>query len=674
MNYDQAVACIAAAAATPITRPAYEGEAGDFAYLKDYVLDLVTVRYGVAESLFSTPTVASTMILRDFVHRALYDHPSLPAYTDLVQAGASDAITDVGGLFRVTAWSTCGYMAWQLHNVFLSLDYESSLVWVINGEEGRNTPFAFNDSHATVEVSTLDDGWVVQDATMNMAFVESATGDVLSMREAMLLNHQNRAGLTLDDTGIRTYVGKYQVAGWLPNQENFFRDNYMNPIYAWKEGGGPAMQKLESVSDWEAKHTAVFDGAFSTAASAAAQIASLRAGGASLLGIVDALRPSHAAVSGFRLLSENGLTVLGDFVTVQLQSGAYATINAATGHILNGSYDQIMDDLLGTGRGLNPGASLSYFVAPAVFIAFDGKVIVDWSLDRDASTIAPLLAERMTRDTYNEYLDGRTVSVTYDRSGAIWADASRYYAADGQLAAQFTNYDSGAVLDEVIDLAGAENWSRKSLYYDEEGQLAKASYALDDGGRFASDLDPHDAFIWREWNTLYSAADQALTYYVAYDAGGSLQSRYDVAGVEVWAERTDRLNAAGQTEATHFRFDHGGTLQIDYDLVGAQVWSSTSSKRNGAGQLEVQVFNYDAGGRLDSFYDLANANLWQELHRRTNATNKIEAEVYRLDDGRTANYFYDHAGDQPWQFYVDTYSPAGALISHKVVMDDGSII
>ena len=69
--YDQARAVVDAAPTAQFVLPAYTGSTTDLGYLKQSVLSLVTAIYGVSASTFDEPTVYSTSIPRDFVHRAL---------------------------------------------------------------------------------------------------------------------------------------------------------------------------------------------------------------------------------------------------------------------------------------------------------------------------------------------------------------------------------------------------------------------------------------------------------------------------------------------------------------------------------------------------------------------------------------------------------------------------
>ena len=71
-TYDDAKSTIFAAAQGEFVLSAYTGGMSDLAYLRQWVVDQVSQIYGVDASIFDQPTLYSTCILRDFVHRALY--------------------------------------------------------------------------------------------------------------------------------------------------------------------------------------------------------------------------------------------------------------------------------------------------------------------------------------------------------------------------------------------------------------------------------------------------------------------------------------------------------------------------------------------------------------------------------------------------------------------------
>ncbi|WP_398470604.1 hypothetical protein, partial [Tardiphaga sp.] len=124
-GYESARLIIATASLDEFVLPEYIGARDDLDYLRDWVVGQVTEIYDVAASVFDTATVLSTTILRDFVHRALYQVSDPDFLDDIVQTPEFAGWGDVALGFRYPAYGLCALMAWQEWEVFRSFGYQT---------------------------------------------------------------------------------------------------------------------------------------------------------------------------------------------------------------------------------------------------------------------------------------------------------------------------------------------------------------------------------------------------------------------------------------------------------------------------------------------------------------------------------------------------------------------
>jgi hypothetical protein len=112
-TYEDASAICGAVGNEEFILPEYTGAPEDYNYLKNYVLALVTDIYGQSVDVFSTATVYSTAILRDFVHRAIYQSTTHEYIDDIAARGdlLVPQTEDVATAFRYPAWGLCGLLA-----------------------------------------------------------------------------------------------------------------------------------------------------------------------------------------------------------------------------------------------------------------------------------------------------------------------------------------------------------------------------------------------------------------------------------------------------------------------------------------------------------------------------------------------------------------------------------
>lgn len=377
-TYEDARALVDAVSTSEFDLTPYTGGPTDIAYLKNWVLDEVTSIYGVAASVFDTATVYSTSILRDFVNRAVYEN-SDATYIDILAANGDLIVpqtADVATAFRYPAWGLCGLLAYQEYQVFNAFGYRTTLIADINGEFGTGDQDSFTDSHVTTEVYVDDlHRSIVQDATYNLLF-EDASGNPLSWIEAQAA--ALGGSLQLDNFTMYTYwQSAHQGTSVVPpSVVDLFNNDYLSVPFLWANGGdepGTMGSLYNLFPDWQNAHVAGSNegGTYQDAGFAFADISSLVSRGYSWSRVANALDNSHY-ITGFRV---DGT----EWLTARVADGGYVSINIHNGHVLNGSYDQIVREATGGVHDLNPGVDLSFMLHSADLISYTGSIMNGWA-------------------------------------------------------------------------------------------------------------------------------------------------------------------------------------------------------------------------------------------------------------------------------------------------------
>ena len=342
-----------ALAATPerLTLPAYEGSANDLPYLKSYVLGLATAFYNVPSATFDHATILSTSLLRDFVHRAVYDSDPLGGFEAMEDAGQTPNIYDVGVLFRYPGHAKCAPTALELHNVFTAMGYSTTRILCINGDLSTDPQNSsrYTDSHVTTEVY-LDDlhRGVVQDATYNF-LARNTSGEALSFIDLRKQSASNPASIRLDS--FNNYVDLDNGGPVEPELEAQFA-TYLRGCLALPYGWEKRLPDgtVESVSFYSTLYpsrgplpgSAPY-GAFDTLGDAISAIVRLHDEGNDWAQAAGTLRLDHYT-AGFRLFAEDGSALASEWLTVALASGDFVSVNFESYRILHGGFDQLVID------------------------------------------------------------------------------------------------------------------------------------------------------------------------------------------------------------------------------------------------------------------------------------------------------------------------------------------
>ncbi|MEZ5849059.1 MAG: calcium-binding protein [Hyphomicrobiaceae bacterium] len=370
-DYELARQIIEAALQSEFVLPAYTGSTTDLAYLKQWVLAQVTAIYGVDATLFDTSTVVSTSVLRDFVHRALYQTTTPNDYADVVASPSFLGFDDVARSFRYPMWGLCSEMAWQEWQVFRAFGYQTNTIATINGDLSDWT-----DSHSMTQVYVSDLGkYIIQDSTFNFIY-RDASGSILSFDEARAANLAG--ALSFDGfADYRYYLNfGYPAPEISASLQDYFRQNYLETTFWWYDANGNQTSLVTALfRDSAGAHDpATYQGGvFASQVDAVAAVAAQHALVSNWADIAAALRDSGYYVSGFATADSSGNRI-AEYLTVRLSSGAYLSIDIATNATLSGSFDQISAEAFG-GTVANPGEDLSAFTGPVYLLSASGAIL-----------------------------------------------------------------------------------------------------------------------------------------------------------------------------------------------------------------------------------------------------------------------------------------------------------
>jgi Ca2+-binding RTX toxin-like protein len=370
--YEQARTIVESASKSEFVLPEYTGAPDDLAYMRQWVIGQVTQIYSVDASLFDTATVVSTTILRDFIHRALYQTRVVNNINDVALTSGFLGYDDVAVGFRYPSYGLCGLMALQELGVFRAMGYETNKLNSIDLNLDN-----YGESHVMTQVYVVDLGkYIVQDSTFNSVY-RDASGTILSFYE---VRKEIYTGGAVEIDNFDYYREYYRLgvpeesAGTYLN--TFVLEHYFRNVWNWVDVNGnfvAALRDLYLKPD-SAHNPAVFQGGvFSTREAAVSAVENLKAEGLAWHRIAESLRDQGYYVSGFAPSDPTGAR-LSEWLTVRLQDGRYLSLCLQDGATLNGSYDQLITEATG-GEVLNSGVDLSVLLGPAYLLSIRGAVM-----------------------------------------------------------------------------------------------------------------------------------------------------------------------------------------------------------------------------------------------------------------------------------------------------------
>ncbi|MGE0749205.1 MAG: FG-GAP repeat domain-containing protein [Variibacter sp.] len=617
LTYEDARATCEAAPKAEFDLLAYTGSPTDSAYLKSYVLNAVTSIYGVSAEVFDSATVYSTTLLRDFVHRALYQTTDAPYIDDLQANGelVAPQTEDVATGLRYPAFGLCGLMAWQEYQVFHAFGYKTELLAFANGNIDD-----FTDSHTSTEVYCEDIGKsIVQDATFNFWF-EDADGNPLSWLEAR--DAKDEGVLQFDNFDIYTYYRNAlepQIGPMGAELKATFVENYFKVPLLWAHDGeapGTNGSLYQLFPDWQNAHDpSVFQGGtYSDAPSALAAVQAVAAEGFSWRHIADVINDDHYA-TGFRVGSS-------EWITVRLADGTYLSIETHTSATLNGSYDQLVNEATG-GPTLNSGSDLSFLLQPADVLDWRGDVMRDWIDPGQTPDILTL--RNTTTGALNLWsLDERPIDATSfgfpDKAYAV--EDRGDYDGDGHVDILFFNHSNG----QVGYWDQHQSWHRLdalSSAWREEAHTGSSDF-WDDGA---------DDILWRNTST-----GQVVAWDMADGSRANYKS-YGVVGLNWQVVGTADLNGDGTDDI----------LWRDQDTGQIREWLMQDGTVVTNKGIDTVNNNWTILGLGDFSHDGSSDILW-----RNSAT--AEVGYWDMDDGKSSGFRHLDALPSNWQVLgvVDT--------------------
>lgn len=509
MNYETARAIALAAPSTAPPLPTYQGSTTDLAYLRDYVVANAAAFYGVEESLFDSATEGSTTLMRDWLHRALYQPTGLPYFTQLQADGEviASLMNDVGALLRYPAYELCGGMAWQFFRICNALGWDANWYDIVNGEiDGTGK---YTNSHVTVEIYLNDLGkYVITDPTYNFRAV-NRDGTPLNFVEIRQQQYDGDPDVAYETFGVFHFDNSIKYnADLLPIDRDFFDHVFARVPFAWQAAEGDTIKSFAWITglfpDWTVAHSGAGGTAdFSDAQRAAVAVGRLALAGADWVEIATTLRKDGRYVSGFQTLAEDG-TIEKELISVRLSDGSYVSFDITTRTLYFGSYDQIIVEATGGPFDRNVG-DLTDFLGSVRFMGHDGTIFGDWTAAGRMTFAAP------GADTFvyrSNAVSGANVLLAHNTGDKI--DLRGFsFASFQQLMDSATYTANGLTLNlgsyHTLSLAGLTKSDLKAsdfVFNPVSGHIPKAGVDVRTGHHLAGDFDGDGKadLIWRDAN------------------------------------------------------------------------------------------------------------------------------------------------------------------------------
>jgi hypothetical protein len=527
----------------------------------------------------------------------------------------------------------------------VAFGYETNLLAIINDDIG-----SFTDSHSTTEVFCQDvNGFIAQDATFNFLF-EDAQGNPLPWHVASNLVKQDGLAVEFDAFDVYTY---YRSSGTnipdvSPELEQQFLDNYFKGPLLWADDGaapGTDGSLYRLFPNWQTAHDSSSNQGetYQSAAAFLAAITPLETAGRSWNEIGEALGNSHY-VTGFRVVGG------GEWLTARLTDGSYMSIEIHSGSTINGSYDQLMNDITGNDRNLNPDVDLGFLFTAADVMAWDGTVM---HRPTDAAQASPNVIPIRNLDTGALQM--------WDVNGPASSSASFGNPDKSYVLSDRGDYDG----DGQIDFLFTKTTNGEVGYWDENRswhRLDRLTPAWQEQSHTGTaDLwgDGADDILWRNANTGQVVAWNMFDgEKVGYKSFGTLSSAWQVSGMAdingdgaddiLWRNSTtgelrkwimedgavavnsrlDILSSNWQIIGTgDFRDDRSYDILWKNASTGAVVlWDMDNGAKSSASQLDILGTNWNMAAAVDLTAGGADDMIWQN-------TSNGEIYYWEMDSG-----------------------------------------
>jgi hypothetical protein len=626
---------IAASGSSPVTPAPYEGEPDDLSYLRSYLIAGMTSRYQVDASIFDRPTLTSTSLIRDYISHLVFDQANL-AYGELPPELRQVApLDDVAVLIREGVAEQCGFVNLQLQHAYRSFGFESTRIEAING-----TVDNFTVGHVTTEVYIVDyDKAVIQDAYLNF-MLRDAAEEPLSHQEVRVACLEGQA---VEFVQAHPSIYDYQQtdpAVILPIDQAAVLASTLVP-YGWLTGisslaGGGitgALWKPGSTLDPDLVHLA-------SDADVQSLIQPLADGTRTWQATFTQLQDLGHDVRAFAFVDPHSSVTLSEWITFRLQDGSRVSVrfDGTSFELVPGGYDEIMVAM--ANGSLTPSADLaSQFVLPPLFLGSDGLYQWHWEAASHVQSLdfTPQLAQT------TGLADG---SVTSLLSLLTFVDS----AGDSPVYVQ--------LLDQANDGMRILRPDGSYLGVDESLTLRYselAGYQVETGGT-------GDALLLRVSNSL--AWSEPMFVYQA------TRNYFNGSGEQV-VELRDNAVRLTERETTHT--DGSRTLE-QWDVAAAHPWSALREEFDNAGHLLAQRQQFD-DNRVTLVNWTYDAGVLVNTQTRTyDASGHALEDTHNAANGSTYRGVWDNAGVFDWAFTEESRNTSGALVSQRVVSDNGSSV
>lgn len=333
MPYEDIIAITRTVKAGQIDIPPYEGAADDLFALKNYIVPFAVTLYGVSPTVFETPTLLSTTLLRDMVHKVNWQMDTDYDIKNVVKEGRAIAKIgqDVGEMWRHPSRGRCGHMARSLYYIYRSLGYPVERLSVVDKlPDPRWTAAEY--SHVFTQVFVADyQKFIIQDASFNNV-MRDTEGHFLSFTQTRQLLSQNpeRVDVTALDHAILFYEDNAHYTKLRPEDAYKF-DKYFRMMLIREVSYKPDNEIVIDVRRILPPEDHTFS---KVSGSLTQEWASCQEARKNADQCARVLRRKGYAVTGFRFKDA------AIWLTLDTEQG-YQSINYQTGDVLSGHYADI---------------------------------------------------------------------------------------------------------------------------------------------------------------------------------------------------------------------------------------------------------------------------------------------------------------------------------------------
>jgi hypothetical protein len=224
------------------------------------------------------------------------------------------------------------------------------------------------------------------------------------------------------------------------------------------------------------------------------------------------------------------------------------------------------------------------------------------------------------------------------------------------------NDDGTRVLTD-FDQASTNSWSTVQTTIDALNRADIAVQTNDDGTKVTTDYDQANTNAWASIQTVADALGRTDIVGQTNDDGTRIVTDYDRANANVWSTVQTIIDAQNRTDLIVQTNDDGSKITTDYDQASTNAWATIQTMTDTLGRTDLVVRSNDDGTKVTTDYDQAFANAWASIETTTDAQGRELTVTTVMDDGSRLLRTNDVTGTRPFDYFVNTYTAAGALAS-----------